>query len=101
MVLKVAAIHVGAVIGAIFHELLEEKPVCRVDLHTVETCLDGIPGCTPEVIDNTRYLIYLQSPGFGIHYASLGVRGYSLVSAGDRHMSIGLNTCFVYTISKF
>jgi hypothetical protein len=100
-VLEAATIHVSTVIGTILHELLEEKPMSAVDLHTVEPCLNGVSGGTPEVFNDMWYLIYRQAPRFGIHYASLIVGCYRLVRAGDRPLFTRLDFCFVYTISKF
>jgi hypothetical protein len=68
-----------------------------VDLHTIEPRLNGVSGGTPEVFDDMSYLIYLESPGFGVDDASLGVGGYSLVGAGDRSWLIRLDFCFGYT----
>jgi hypothetical protein len=71
--------------------------VCTVDLHAIEPCLNGVSGSAPKVFDDTSYLIYPQSPRFGVDDAGLGVGGYSLVGARDRRRLIRLDFCFGYT----
>jgi hypothetical protein len=41
--------------------------MCAMDLHTVEPCLNGVSGGTPEVFNDMRYLIYPHAPSFGGH----------------------------------
>ena len=62
-VLLCSAIGVGAPVGAVLEELLDQVAVGGLDFDPVESGRDGVGGRLPEVADDARKLLRIEGAG--------------------------------------
>ena len=85
-ILDRTAVRVGPSVGSIAKKLVGQVPIRGMDLHSVESCGQGVLGSEAELVDDSRDLVGRQSPrSLERHHPFHGVH---LTRRRDRALSL-------------